>query len=96
MSAKCEMTWADVQNWLSTLTPAQLAAPAFITAALDDFDDVGSLIATELVAVASEHARISGAYKGPVMLVGPVDTYPIFLETQETGSFAEWAREHDP
>jgi len=96
MSAKDAMTWADVQNWLNTLTPEQLAAPAFISGALDDFDDVGSLIATELVTVASEDARISSTYIGPVMVVGPVDTYPIFIETQNPSRFAEWAREHAP
>jgi len=96
MPAKDAMTWADVQIWLNTLTLEQLAAPAFISSAPDDFDDIGSLVVTELVTVASEDARISGAYTGPVMVVGPVDSYPIFIETQRPSRFAEWAREYDP
>jgi len=62
-------TYNDLQRWLRTLSPAQLAAPILATGGADDYGLTEYVFAVELVDVAHEHPQISGGYGGPVMLV---------------------------
>lgn len=69
MSRTKVQTYRDLQKWLKTLSPEQLAAPILATGGADDFGQTEYVFVTELLEVANDHPQISGGYVGPILLV---------------------------
>ena len=70
--------------------------PAVITPGADDFGGTEYVVITELVDVAREHARISGGYEGPVMVVEELQGEPGRAEeVREARSYADWVRQEE-